>query len=81
MITVKEIEILNFLFNKEKMRKVDVAKKTNITYCHVCKVLKKFGDLKLVKFKPSGRVVFIELTVKGKKACDLANQLLVLVEW
>ena len=46
---------------------MEISKKTNITYCHVSKIIKILEKYDLIKTEKKGRELNVDLTNSGKK--------------
>lgn len=73
----KKPMLILLALNKKQTAKYGqaIAKSTNSTYSHVINLLNKFKKYELLTTKKEGRIVYAELTQKGKKMAELIEEI------
>lgn len=65
--------LLELYNSKERVCKADLAKTIDTTLASTYKNLDALNELGLIDYKKSGRSIYVNLTVKGKKVAETFN--------
>lgn len=69
------IKILNTLYLNENINISDIAKKSDVTYSHVIKFIRRLEANNYVKIERKGRVCLVSPTAKCKKMLETIKSL------